>query len=82
LLTETAAKVYIGNTGVIAFLPFVRDVFRQYAGTSNFTEPDYSNTMLEVEVQSTQTPEMQPEVGLEELQECVRIFFSAASLSP
>lgn len=70
-------KVYIGNTAIIGFLPLLRDIVRREMGPSKFTDAGTKNTMLETELQFTDTSDLRDQTNLLQKKELVRLFFAA-----
>lgn len=72
--------VFVGNSAIIAFLPLVRDIIRRRTGPSPFTECNYSNTMLETQLQPTcSTTLHHDEPNISRKRELVDVFFAAVS---
>ncbi|CZT14130.1 uncharacterized protein RCC_00103 [Ramularia collo-cygni] len=50
LLSSKGEKVYIGENASISFLQFLRRVLKKYMGPSAFTENQFKDSMLEIDV--------------------------------
>ncbi|KPI45037.1 uncharacterized protein AB675_2707 [Cyphellophora attinorum] len=50
MLSSTGEKLYVGETAHLSFLQFLRKTLRQQMGPTPFTESEFSNQMLEVDL--------------------------------
>lgn len=50
MLSSTGEKLYVGETAHLSFLQFLRKTLRQQMGPSPFTESEFSNQMLEMDL--------------------------------
>lgn len=81
LLSSKGEKLYIGETASLSFLQFLRKTLRQQMGPSPFTESEFSNQMLEVDVGENQLHADEPD-GLEDQDQkraLIQCFFEATS---
>lgn len=50
--------MYVGENASLSFLQFVRRVLKKYMGPSAFTENQFKENMLEIEMQRDESPAM------------------------
>lgn len=81
LLSSRGEKLYVGETASLSFLQFLRKTLRQQMGPSPFTESEFSNQMLEVDLDDSRAQVDEPD-GLEDQDQkraLLQCFFEATS---
>ncbi|KAF2160630.1 hypothetical protein M409DRAFT_70365 [Zasmidium cellare ATCC 36951] len=56
LLSSKGEKLYIGENASLSFLQFLRQILKKYMGPSAFTENQFRENMLEVELARDESP--------------------------
>ncbi|KAI5363670.1 hypothetical protein Slin15195_G093230 [Septoria linicola] len=58
LLSSKGEKLYVGENASLSFLQFLRRILKKYMGPSAFTENQFKDNMLEIEVPRDESPVM------------------------
>ncbi|KAM3413807.1 hypothetical protein BST61_g10490 [Cercospora zeina] len=58
LLSSKGEKLYVGENASLSFLHFLRRILKKYMGPSAFTENQFKDNMLEIEVPRDESPVM------------------------